>query len=211
MKINKLLGMGFVACSLVLASCGGDSKSENTTSNNTETDSAPPNADQALEMQIKIDTEKSTVNWRGYILGMKEHTGTLKFKNGEVKVSGDKVTGGGLIVDMTSMATTDDNYDAENPAENLIGHLSSPDFFNVSEFSTAQLIFAGNGEANLTVRNKTNKESLTDVTITEENGKKVLKGKMNFDRQKYEVAFAGPAKDVVVSDEIELEVTLYEM
>ncbi len=210
MKLNKLIGMGFIACSLILSSCGGGSKAE-PAANTNNTDSAPPNADQSKETKFSIDTEKSTVNWRGYILGMKEHTGTLKFKSGEVKVSGDQVLGGGLVVDMTTMSTTDDNYTEESPAEGLIAHLSSPDFFDVSSFSTATLVFTGGESANLTVRDKTDKETLKEVTVSMENGKKVLKGKMNFNRQKYGVAFAGPAKDVIISDEVELDVTLYEM
>lgn len=206
--MTKLFGMGLIAFSLALASCGGGTKAD-TTASTSEGESAPPNADQNKVEKLEIDTDKSTVSWRGYILGMKEHTGTLKFKQGSINVSGGEITGGGLVVDMTSMATTDDNYDAEHPAEGLIGHLSSPDFFDVAKYSVATLGFKGDGKTNLTVRDKTHEEQYTDLKVKQVDGQKVYTGKMEFDRQKYGVAFSGPAQDVVISDDIELEVTLY--
>ncbi len=207
MKISKLFTAGALAFSLVLASCGGGTKHD--ADHDDHADSTPPNADQAKEMTYQIDTEKSVVKWRGFILGMKEHTGTLKFKNGSLKTAGDKITGGGLEVDMTSMAATDDNFDAEHPREGLIGHLSSPDFFDVAAFPMASLVFSGGTDANLSVRDKTMKEAISDVSVKEVDGKMVYTAKLTFDRQKYGVAFSGPAKDVIISDDVELEVELH--
>ena len=207
MKINKLIGVGFIMCSLALTSCGVDSVPENISETNQE-ESAPPNADQAKELAYEIDTEKSNITWRGYNLKIKEHTGELKFKNGNLKLKGEQITGGELVVDMTTMSTTDQNYNADHSSDNLIGHLSSKDFFDVANFPVASVVFKGGGKVILSVRDKTNDETYTDLTMEEADGVKVITGKLEFDRQKYGVAYKG-LKDNAVSDDIELEVVLY--
>jgi len=209
MKMNKLILTGVLSIALFLGACGSDSKTTLSTDGKSS-DSAPPNADKGEIVKFDIDTEKSIVVWRGSILSIKDHTGTLNFKSGGVKVQGNDVLDGGLVVDMTTMAATDANYDEKNTKEGLLGHLMSDDFFNTVEFGAATLVFKKPGTAALSIRDKTNEESYTDVSVSEENGKKVVKAKMTFDRQKYGVAFAGPTKDILISDEIELDVTLYE-
>ncbi len=194
---------------LVMTACGGGESNDSSMTKDTTT-TAPPNADQAKEEKINIDLEQSKVMWRGYILNIKDHTGTLAFKSGQIKVNGDDIISGGLVVDMSTMVATDDNFDEEHPREGLIGHLSSPDFFDVAKFPTASVIFKGGKEVSLSVRDQTHAEQFSDMTVTVENGKRVFKAKMNFDRQKYGVAFKGPAEDVIINDEIELEVVLVE-
>ena len=61
---------------------------------------------------------------------------------------------------------------------------------------------------NLTIRGKTNPEKVENVSITEENGQMHLKGDIKFDRTKYDVAFKHPMKDMVISNDIEMNVTL---
>lgn len=208
MKTIKLILSGTVLLGTLLTSCGGEatnvSEKENTT-----TPSAPPNADNSEVTKFNVDLEKSSITWRGYILNIKEHTGTLKFKSGGVKMRGNEVIGGGLVIDMNSMATTDSNYDAEHPAEGLIGHLKSPDFFDTASFPVASVVFNEGGSASVTIRDKTNKESYSAATITEVDGSKVVKAKLSFDRQKYGVEFKGPAEDIIINDQIEVEVTLF--
>ena len=208
MKMNRLILTGVLSIGLLLTSCGGDTKTT-PAADNSSADSAPPNADKGTVEKFDIDTKRSVIVWKGSILKVKDHTGTLKFKSGGVKIQGNQVLGGGLVVDMSTMTATDTNYDAKNTKEGLIGHLQSDDFFNTKEFGEAALRFKDPGTVALTIRGKTQKESYSDVVVSEEKGKKVVKAKMVFDRQQYGVAFLGSSKDFFISDEIELDVTLY--
>ena len=201
MKNIKLLSIAFV---FALASCGGGKEPVTP-----QEETVPGNADQAKEMKYQIDTEKSVVNWKGGIPLIKSHTGTLMIKSGNLETTGDMVTGGGIVVDMKSLATTDDNYDEKSTPEGLIGHLGTGDFFEIEKFSVASAVFTGDNKVNLSVKDKTHSEVFTDVSVTEVDGHKVFKAKMTFDRQKYGVSFTGPKPDVLISNDIELEVELY--
>jgi polyisoprenoid-binding protein YceI len=208
MKMNRLILTGVLSIGLLLTSCGSDTKTAPSAENSTA-ESTPPNADKGAIEKFNIDTERSVIVWKGSILKVKDHTGTLKFKSGGVKIKGNKVLGGGLVVDMSTMTATDANYDAKSTKEGLIGHLQSDAFFYTEKFGEAKLSFKDPGTVALSIRDKNHKESYTDVTVSEEKGKKVVKAKMIFDRQKYGVAFLGSSKDFFISDKIELDVTLY--
>jgi polyisoprenoid-binding protein YceI len=86
------------------------------------------------------------------------------------------------------------------------------DFFNVEEYPTATFEITGSDSAsimgNLTVRGKTNPEKVENVVISEENGMVKMTGDLTFDRRKYDVAFTHPMKEMVVSDDIVLNVSL---
>lgn len=188
---------------LFISSCGSEPAKEK----DKAPESTPPNADK-VETSYTIDTEKSVVNWKGEILGgLKSHTGTLKFKAGTITSDGTGIKEGGLTVDMTSMATTDENYDADHTAEGLIGHLSTGDFFEVAKFPVASLIFKGGDKCTLSIRDKTHMETFSDFKMEKKGGETVFTAKLKFDRQKYGVTFTG-AKDTPVSDDIELDVML---
>ncbi len=207
MKTSKLILGTIALMGLFLVSCGGDA-ADTSKIENSETPSAPPNADNEKVTKFDIDIEKSSVTWKGYILNVKEHTGTLKLKSGGVKMKGTDVIGGGLVIDMNSMVTTDSNYDEENSPEGLIGHLKSPDFFDVGNFPVASVIFNEGGSASVTIKKETNKEAYSELKMTEVKGGKVLTAKMTFDRQNYGVEYKGSSKDYLINDQIEVVVTL---
>ena len=93
----------------------------------------------------------------------------------------------------------------------LIGHLSSADFFDVANHSTASFkitsVEGTSATGELTVRGVTNTETVTDIVITEGDGTVMATGKLAFDRQKYGVAWKA-MKDMVLNDTIELTVEL---
>ncbi|MCE3011012.1 MAG: YceI family protein [Proteobacteria bacterium] len=70
------------------------------------------------------------ITWTGTGVG-KAHTGTLKLKSGELQLKGKQVVGGKFVFDMNSI-------DYKNPR--LVGHLKSPDFFEVEKFSEATFV-----------------------------------------------------------------------
>lgn len=85
--------------------------------------------------QTSIDTEKSSVAWKGYkVTG--SHTGTMNIKSGALEMTEGKLTGGNIVIDMTSLVVTGMGEDMQTKLE---GHLKSADFFSVEEFHTAIL------------------------------------------------------------------------
>lgn len=171
----------------------------------------------AAEKTYAIDLGASQVNWKGTMLGVKHHSGSLKFVSGTVMAKAGMVTGGEFVVDMKNYALTDSNYAPDGSKQGtramLMGHLMSPDFFAVDSFPTATLKITGvegnTAMADLTVRGKTNSEKITDIVVTpNEDGSMTASGKLVFNRQKYGVAWSSGSKDAVLSDDIELDVQL---
>ncbi len=207
MKTTQLLLTIAASGSLFLASCGGSHE-------HAEETQAPVEETAAVEAVTKtVDPAASSVKWVGEMIGIKAHFGTIALKEGSVTVAGDKVTGGSFVIDMTTIVPLDDKYTADGSEKgtkaHLIGHLSSPDFFAIEANPTATFEVTGTNEdgtvnGNLTVRGKTNAETVTDVVISEE----TITGKLVFDRKKYDVAWDAPMKDAILSDDIPLEINL---
>lgn len=200
--------------SLTIASamiaCGGaDKKVEDTTSEEANT------TEEVVEAkEYSLNTAESQVMWEGTMLGLYSHNGTVGITEGNLVMEGDNVTGGSFVVDLKSMQPTDENYTEEegHTAADLVGHLSSGDFFMVDSFPTASFEIIAHDAAtntitgNLTVRGNTNEETVEEVVINLEEG--TATGKLVFDRTKYEVSFSHPAEEMVLSDDITLMVNL---
>lgn len=201
MKI-KHLAIGLLATTL-LYSCGGEAPVVET----------PVEEVTAEATSMKVDAENSTVAWAGGIVGGGYgHTGTLKISEGTLQVAEGVISGGSFTIDMKSMAATDQSYSAEKTPEMLIGHLSNGDFFLVDSFPTAQFVITAVEGAkvtgDLTIRGTT-KQQVVDVTSSEvtEAGATVA-GKFVFNRQDFGVSYASTMKDMVISDDITVEVSL---
>ena len=171
----------------------------------------------SMEKTWTVDAAASNVGWAGTMAGIKTHTGTLNFAEGSFMTKGPTLTGGSFVVDMKNYVMNDTNYAPDGSEKGtkamLMGHLMSPDFFAVDSFPTATLkITAVNGttaSGDLTVRGKTNPETVTDIEITPNaDGTVTASGKLAFDRQKYGVAWSSGSKDAVLNDQIELTVKL---
>ena len=205
-KMNVFIGAGLLV--LGLASCGGNS---NTQGEGNEGAAVTEETVVAETTEVSINTQASEIKWKGTMLGAYEHFGTLAISQGNLVMAGNSITGGSFTVDLKSMVPTDENYSEENPKEHLVGHLSSPDFFDVPNFPTATFEITGsdaegNVMGNLTLRGKTNPETVKNVSMDEASGK--MMGTMTFNRQNYGVSWASTAKDMVLSDDIELNITL---
>jgi len=198
MKLNRLFTTSIITVSLL--SCG---KEEKETKQEIITDE---------KISYTLIPDSCKVMWKGSILGVKFHTGTVAVKEGTIDVAGNQLQGGSFTVDLTKITATDNNYQpGKGTKEELIAHLSSPDFFSVNEFPTASFVIKGvQGNVafgDLTVKGKTNEEKITDITIIPFDGGIRATGKMVFDRQKYGVSFKVPG-EAVLSDNIELEISI---
>jgi polyisoprenoid-binding protein YceI len=157
--------------------------------------SAPAAKATAKPASFKVNTEASTLVWLAKkVTG--EHTGTLKLASGTIETAGNKLTGGTFAVNMESITVTD-LKDAEYNGK-LVGHLKSPDFFDIANHKTATLVIksvkAGK-EANaydvtgdLTIKGIT-KPITFPATVTISADKVVAVAKVTVDRTNYDIKY----------------------
>ena len=108
-----------------------------------------PTADKAAttEQQTAAATEgtqyladsTSTINWTG-TKPTGQHKGTFTVKEGSFSVNNDNLTAGSFVINVAAMAT--DLAEAEG-RDKLVGHLQSPDFFDVAKYPTAKFEITG--------------------------------------------------------------------
>ncbi len=207
MKKLKFFVPAVICAVAVFSSCNNKPASEEASA--TAADST------AVESTYTVNTDStSAVKWKGVMLGVKEHFGTINFKEGSLTVKGGQLVSGNFTIDLSTIKATDGNYDAKSgyTADKLIAHLSSPDFFDVANHPTATFavtsVEGNTAKGTLTIRGKSNEEQLTGITITESEGTVKATGALKFNRQKYDVKYPGPAKDMVISDNVELTIEL---
>jgi polyisoprenoid-binding protein YceI len=165
-----------------------------------------------VEKSYVISTDESNILWEGNMLKMYKHFGDLKISEGTITVKGLQVVAGTFTADMKSISPTDSGYTTEHPKEYLVGHLSGADFFAVDSFATATFVIktvnGNSATGDLTLRGKTNEETVSNIVVDTTAGLKAT-GTLVFNRQKYGVAYvADKKKDMVLSDDIKLEITL---
>lgn len=172
--------------------------------------------------KIEWSSEKKLIDWK--------HNGTVAIKSGDLykvtdSTKGDSVMGM-VIVDMNSIVGLDAN---SNPK--LIGHLKSPDFFDVATYPTATLQFTAVPETPGSVTDKSTtsykatgmltihgKSNPVEFTVTsEETPTGMVTGTTDLvvDRTKYDVKFGSQAffsleklGNNLIVDEIPLKITL---
>lgn len=161
------------------------------------------------ENKKEIKTDKSEVVWKGYkVTG--SHEGTIAIQSGSLTFEDEKLTGGEIVINMTTINTTD--LEGEYKGK-LDGHLKSDDFFGVANHPTATLVFkdvtasgknayAVSGE--LTIKGKTNPVTFT-ISIY---GSKAT-ASLKIDRTEYDVRYGSTSffdglKDKAIYDEFDL-------
>jgi polyisoprenoid-binding protein YceI len=92
----------------------------------------------AEAVEYTLNTEATTVSWIGSKPAGK-HSGTIGVAEGNISVEGTTITGGKVTLNMDDLASID-MADNEEMAGKLMGHLKSPDFFDVASFPTAELV-----------------------------------------------------------------------
>lgn len=202
---NVIFGL-IAATGLFLASCsqsGQKQTTEATKENKVENIS-----------NVAVNPAESNVFWRGEMLGVYAHEGTLNLTQANLKMKDGNITGGSFTADMKSMVPTDKNYNPEEGStpEKLVGHLSSADFFAVEQFSTAKFeiksVEGNTAMGLLTVRGITNEEKVENINMSKEGDKVKITGDLVFNRKKYDVAWDSPMKDRILSNDIELKIEL---
>lgn len=203
MKSNIFTTLAFIGA-LLLSSCGS----------NSEKPAESDNTENTATNNYIIDANNSNLGWDGTMLGIYTHTGTIQINNGTIVLNNGVLTGGEITVDMNSITPTDENYnEAEGKTKDkLVGHLSSEDFFDVQNYPTATFtINSVDGNialGTLTVRGISNEEKITDIVISETEGNLTANGKLTFDRKKYNIAWDSPMKEMVLSNDVNLNIAI---
>jgi len=157
------------------------------------------------------EIKKSKITWKGYKIAG-SHEGQLTLKSGLLTFDKNKLVGGVIEVDMTSINCTDLEGEQKQYLE---GHLKSEEFFGVDNYPLAKLVFnnviaAGqstyNIKADLTIKNKT-KEIEFIASIY---GNKAL-ANLQIDRTEFGIKYGSGTlfsdlKDKMIFDNIELNI-----
>jgi polyisoprenoid-binding protein YceI len=169
----------------------------------------------------QLDTKSSKLTWTGSkVLVPSKHTGTVDIKSGQVEFGKDGPTSAVVVVDMKTIKNEDLTDAAYN--KKLVGHLRSPDFFDVEKHPEAKLkvtSFKKQGPASydltgdLTIKGTTKPVTFKATTASEKGGLSKISADLEFDRTDFDVRY-GSGKffqnlgDKVISDKVQLKVEL---
>lgn len=162
-----------------------------------------------------IDLSKSVVKWRGTkLMGTGSHEGIVRFKTGRLLFSGNKLTGGELIVDMKSIYNTDIPLSDPEPRKNITTHLNSDfetNIFPDASFVINKVIYVDDNHmeisGNLTIKSISN-----PITVKAESSKDQTEYKTEFvfNRFDWKVGENGTwLEKKLVDAEVKLSVDLY--
>lgn len=172
--------------------------------------------------KLKVNTTESKVNWLAKkVTG--QHEGYVKIKAGEITVDQNKLVGGTVIVDMTTLDATDLQGEYH---DKLVGHLKSNDFFGTETFNSAILIIksatpianAKAGEnnytivADLTIKGIT-KEVTFPATVIIEKTKVTANAEVIINRTLYDIKYGSASffegiGDKAIEDTFKLNVSI---
>lgn len=174
-----------IALLAVLVGCSKESTSKKTAKNNIALESGYYN----------VNPLTSTIDWVGKELSTKTHTGTLKIKEGDIRIESSGKIDGYVKIDMQTIVVTDLKGGSKQKLE---GHLKSGDFFGVQDHPTAVITFTGNTKdvigntlkvvGDLEIKNISHPIEL-ETQIKMNSNNIAVAASMSFDRSKYNVRF----------------------
>ncbi|MFT5257064.1 MAG: polyisoprenoid-binding protein YceI [Arenicella sp.] len=164
-----------------------------------------------------VDVASSVITWKG-TKPTGAHDGTIMLQEGSLNLEAGKLTGGTFVIEMSSIKNLD--LDAESAAK-IVGHLSSPDFFDVATYATSKFVITSVVEAegklavtgNLTVKDISKSITIPAMLSTKGNVTTFKSEKFNIDRAEFNVKYASKTffdnlKDKFIDDAIELSFTV---
>jgi polyisoprenoid-binding protein YceI len=169
----------------------------------------------SAQESLKVDLSASSIKWTGYHLAKSySHDGNISIKSGELMFNGDKLTGGSITIDMTSITNSDVEDEKQNAK--LVGHLKSDDWFAVDKFPEATLAIkevSQNGDklnitGDITIRGITEPISFEASTTNQTASSVNYEAKLVVDRSKHEVLYGWSVENAVIDNNFELEINL---
>jgi len=213
MKKRILNIFTIVAMGIALVACKDKAKEAETT--------AAEEAAKAQTESVKYvaNATESSIEWTGFKPTGK-HNGTINVESGVLTVNNGKIESGSFLIDLKSIVALDIPADDEKNAK-LVGHLKSPDFFDVEKFPSAAFEVTGFEEkegktmlsGNLTLKEKKNNVTFP-VTVTSEGESFTITSEVfTIDRSKWDVKYGSKSffdnlGDKFINDDIELKISL---
>ncbi len=176
---------------------------------------------------LKVNTTSSVIEWEGS-KPLGKHNGTLKLKNGYLVVKGKNISAGSFTIDLNTLTDLDLSDDKTNKM--LIGHLKSPDFFNVEKFPVSYFKvtkvspYTGKALADglkpthqisglLTIKDKTRAVTFAANITFEKNKLTASAPTFTIDRTDFDLRYGSKKffdnlKDKSINDEIVLKISL---
>lgn len=181
-----------------------------------------------------VDTAQSNLVWIGTkVTGY--HSGTVPIKAGSLTVNNDSLVAGRFTMDMSRMAVTGPDGSDAAANQKLLGHLQSPDFFDVAAHPEASFELTGIRPFSGTVQDTavTRQEALSQYRVADPNhtisGNLTIKGvtkniefparvtitgnelealaKFNIDRKQWNITYPGKPDDLI-RDEIHMGIAI---
>jgi polyisoprenoid-binding protein YceI len=120
----------------------------------------------AVSGDFKVNAGASIVGWLGSKAAY-NHAGTVKIQSGSLHVENGNITQGEYVIDMsTIMENGLGTMNDQKKVDDLVGHLKSPDFFDVAQFPTATFKITGSAPGGENGATHTIKGDLTIKGIT---------------------------------------------
>lgn len=146
-------------------------------------------ASEDTAVTYQLDSEATTLKWKGiYADDSHSHNGTVKVSEGTVSYKGNTFEAGSFTVDMK---TIESELTPETGSDKLIGHLSTPDFFNIAQFPNVEVkvnsVSDKEIDATLKVAGKEIPAKMP-VTVKKTDNKLTAKGKFTIDFSSMDVA-----------------------
>lgn len=174
----------------------------------------------ASAQSYKVDANATSVKWVAEKEIGSGHAGMVKVKNGTLAFTGDLITGGEIVSDLNTISVTDIPADKEENGK-LVGHLKSPDFFNVAKNPEAKLVIKSsektkNGlkvKGDLTFNGKTNPIEF-DAVVTKTDKDVSAKSDIVLDRTKWDLKYSSKnffkdlAGDRIIKNDFKLAVDI---
>lgn len=162
---------------------------------------------------------ESSIEWKGF-KPTGSHTGTINLESGVFTTNDGKIHSGTFLINMKSIKVTDIPADKKGNAD-LVGHLSSADFFDVEQFPGAAFEVTGledkDGKTMLSgnLSLKGVKNNITFPVTVSQNGDdlSLMSEAFTIDRTKWNIQYKsksvfGDLGDKFINDDIELKITV---
>lgn len=163
------------------------------------------------------DADSSTLAWKGFKPG-EFHNGTIQISEGYLAFDDGKLNAGNFVIDMKTIK----NLDIENTEYNgkLLGHLASPDFFDVENHPSSAFSITGVEEkegktivkGNLTIKNIKKNIEFPAIISVDGNNVTFKSEPFTIDRTDWDIKFKSGkfftdlAKDKMIGDNIEFQI-----
>lgn len=161
-----------------------------------------------VPLVLHVAPTDAQVTWEGRKKIGSKHTGTVLLKSGTVLIEKGKLVGGEIAIDMTSLKDTD--IQSEGMNAKLVGHLKSPDFFDVSHhpvatFTITKVEPAAEGMQKITGNLAIKGQSLAtsfEAKVAHKGKQTKLSGAIPVDRTKYGIRYGSASFFADLGDKV---------